>query len=233
MYRALLIILMLPLLLGQQYNVPFNPRAAAAGGAHIQDLFTTDSGADWTECGSWTITIDGSDSNYMDSDGASGASFHSTAMTTATSYGCMEVLDSSARYPGHMFRANSDGTNTSYALRNAANAAVVWRYCDCDSCTTIESSAQTLLDSDYLAYIVSGTGDATEVKWFVFANATGCTGCDGSDCDTSGWAGAARLTGTFTNNPPADAELSTNRYVGTYAGSSTGGRFDSFYAGDD
>ena len=245
MRRLILALLLMPLLLGQAYNVPFNPPAAAPpSGAHIYDDFETDSSADWTGYGNWdgspgSFAIDPGGNGLFDSTGHDGAAIHDTPMTSATGYICVKMNTNSNNGP--KFRASATDADRSYIVRVTSGGSIVFRHCAVATCTTIDTDTQSFGLGDRLGLIYSGAGSSTTVAWYYFDNATTdyCPGCDGSDCDTSGWAGTADATGTLTCDAVADcgtvanSELDTNLYVGLYNGDSAEALFDEFYAGDD
>jgi len=246
MRRLILVLLLMPLLLGQAYNVPFNPPAAAPNlGAHIYDDFETDSSANWTGYGDWdgtpgTFYIDNGNDGMFTSTAHAGSAIHDTPMTTATGYMCVQW--NADEFLGPKFRASSNESDRSYIIRMTPDDDIIFRHCLIDSCTTIDTENISGFGlGDRVGFIYSGIGSSTQVVYYYFDNATTdyCPGCDGSDCDTSGWAATADSSGTLTCDAVGDCgtgtnpELDTNRYVGLYNGNTDAVAFDEFYAGDD
>jgi hypothetical protein len=175
MRRLLLTLLLLPVLMGQSYNIPFNPQAAPAGAAwySVSDDFnrssSTDLGANWTEtlpggacCEIASDTRLDNTTNtgevVWDAEGATGIS--------ALQCVCVQRLGDVHGYCGPKLRVpNLSGTGNSYAVRWQTDFDnVVVRECVGASCNTLSGGtwSRDIDIDDYLCACVDGTQADTE-----------------------------------------------------------------------
>jgi len=243
MRKPLLLLLLLPVLLGQAYNVPFNPPAAAAGATQYFSDDFSGTEAKWTDgSGTWAINT----GEYQSSVSSGSAIFTDEATDTVTQFACVQNASSATTYAGVKLRINTlDDSGNSYAMRwnLGGTKQITWRKCVEASCDDIGNDYLTTLDEDnWLCAEVEGTLANTIGRFWerasdptgedpddwgdpdaCWCNGGSCSGCNcagSTDCDN-----AEPGAGNYSDCGSGDC------YVGLYSGSNATVLFDNFSGG--
>lgn len=193
--------------------------APPAGGG-ISDDFSGDLSNWTTKTGTWSIAS-GELSITTDSGGV--ILYTADTLSTTSGYILVKIADRT-NFMGVAFRSRNSGSGNMYAFRLNDDNTGVWRYCPDSThsgCSDIQSQdfSASFSDGYYLGIAWSGTGSSTEVDAWRFDSDPGAF---------STW-GVADLT--YDSDPGANA-ADSGGYVGAYHGSTTGGKWDDFEAGD-
>ena len=191
MRRLILALLLMPLLLGQAYNVPFNPPAAAppASGWSTPVLEDFNRADEFLPASAnWVMTDPAAppDTNKprivsgILIDAATATAFVGVWVTdTFTAYqcGCLEFREPTTQgYPSAVFR-KADTTTASddlYVLRTNNGASYVPRACNGPTCSDFGTAwTQAITTGDYYCACVNGASTATEFAvWHFESTAT-------------------------------------------------------------
>ena len=245
MRKPLLLLLLLPLLLGQSYNVPFNPPAAAPSCTDtfsFSDDFNRASlgTTDWNVAsGTWAIIS----SDLVRSSSTSGAAIHKTATDNRAQWACVQKDDNSGGYGGLKFRVgNTSDTGNSYAVRWNTSTHIVFRECVGSSCSDVGTQwANTFVDGDYLCADIRYQDSATEAAVWDFATtppgARGGWGdadycwCSGGTCAHPDCGTATKISAEPGSGNYADCSTESSCYIGFYSGAGDDVGFDNMTSG--
>jgi len=241
---------------GQDYNVSFQRRAAAAGGDYFSDDFE-DNLNDWTAIGG-TWSVDNGEARTNDS----GVMLWTVATTTKTQWGCVMKADAEGGvFAGVYLRASEFTSSTNgYAARWNGEGDYRARACDpYTSCSDIgDPTVASSSDGKWHCAEVEGETDATILRFWYMAAVDPCLGegtepddwgdpdecwCDGgscSGCDCGVDTVCYDSVGSGCTDPgpvscldgtPDYANCGANCYIGLYNGSSQDARLDNFCGG--
>jgi len=253
MRRLILVLLLLPLLLGQSYNVPFNPPAAGgpdpcAGLFQASDDFNRADGpglgANWNAAsGNWAIDAG---STYAWLDGVTGAAIWATATDSISQWACVQKTLEPNGYSGPKFRVSAtDDSGNSYVVRWNQQTAAVFRECVGTSCNDVNTSsaAVTITNGDWLCADVRYAGADTEAAvWDMGSSAPGARStwgdadacwCQSGTCAHPDCTTAAKVSGEPGAGNYADCGTPSSCYVGLYSGAALDSGYDNFSAGVD
>lgn len=200
----------------------FRKAAAGGGGVTISDNFdradSTSLGANWSEEYNNTQILSNQLSNVSTS---TCLVVHQTPLSTVSQYGKLKLASSAGAWI-LVFRYVNIASAYNEVGVNALTGNVFWD----SNGVNIESTALGFTGGDTFAATIIGTGAATVVRWW--KNPTG----NAPDAGGTTW-GSAAPTGTFTNDPGANA-ADSGLYVGLEIYGATAGSdaIDDFFAGD-
>jgi len=228
MRRLILVLLLMPLLLGQAYNVPFNPPAAGGGGQSYTDDFSTDPLASrWAEMSGSTFTYNSGPETLSASSANGDNAWYTSEMGTTDHCVCADILEAGAaghgngvvlRHPGVV---GSVGTPAYYFRADLHNSNYFWIYEVVDNGTdstatntTYYVSVGTQSDGVRICAYVYGTGATTYFKMWLYDTPSGQV-CSGT-CDY-GWQGEG-CTANFTKANAVSSTWYDNTDTQKYAG---------------
>ena len=228
----------MPLLLGQAYNVPFNPPAAAppAGGQDFSDDFNRASGlTNWNDHSQPEITTIAIDSSVQ-LKATSSSTYDNMVMTwttetdTVDQYCVVCMADAQASGgTGCILRA-SETNGYLYNINSRKGTDTRWEYntSHYTYAGVIATSTSYMTDGNCMWVTITGTSTDTVVEvWFEAAPPT--------DPDPSTWvAEGGAANESWTADPPAQAERDSNVGIGISCntGGSKGCQADNWYGGD-
>lgn len=192
MRKSLMLLLLLPLLLGQSYNVPFNPPAVVGGGTAVSDDFNrgTGLGADWIQTmNTWTLI---SSAYVVPSGTLHRTMYYNPASLSDDQWACTELqLNMSTNTVGVVLRASSPTSGFYVTSVRASDGDVFAQEWDSgptfDDYSELCTSTGAVSAGSIVCFSVSGTGASTRFQAWVNV----CT--DTADCiaDQATWTASA------------------------------------------